>query len=41
MKTYCLFIATFMLTYNCLFGEIRNGYEMEIINVRAVIKKSQ
>ena len=41
MKTYCLFIASFLLTWNCLFGEIRNGYEPEIEKVRASLKSLQ
>lgn len=41
MKTYCLFIASFLLTWNCLFGEIRNGYGLEIEKVRASLKSLQ
>ena len=38
MKTYCLFIAMFMLTWNCLFGEIKNGYGAEIKGIRESLR---
>jgi len=38
MKTYCLFMTVFMLTWNCLFGEIKNGYGSEIKGIRESLK---
>lgn len=34
MKTYCLFMTVFMLTWNCLFAQIKNGYGSEIKGIR-------
>lgn len=41
MKTCCLVIAMFVLTCNCLLGEVKNGYESEINKVRASLKSLQ
>jgi hypothetical protein len=41
MKACCLFIASFLFTWQCLFGEIRNGYELEINQVKASLKSLQ
>ncbi len=38
MKALCLFIATFLFAWHGLFGEVKNGYELEIKNVRASLK---
>ncbi len=34
MKTYCLFITMFAITWSNLFGEIKNGYGTEIFKMR-------
>jgi len=33
MKTYCLYLAA-LLSFNCLFAQIRNGYEQEINGIK-------
>ena len=38
MKALCLFIVSFMLGWHGLFGEVKNGYEPEIKDVRASLK---
>jgi hypothetical protein len=38
MKTYCPLKLIFLLTWNCLFGEIKNGYGSEIKGIRESLK---
>jgi hypothetical protein len=34
MKTYCLYLAASVLSFNCLFAQIKNGYEQEIRGIK-------
>jgi hypothetical protein len=38
MKRYCPLILMFLLTWNYLFGEIKNGYGSEIKGIRESLK---
>jgi len=38
MKKYCLWLAVCVMFWNSLFGEIKNGYGLEIDGVRASLK---
>jgi hypothetical protein len=34
MKTYCFYLAASLLSFNCLFAQIKNGYEREINGIK-------
>src|SRR5687768_11227464 len=38
MKKYCLLFTVFIITISNVFGEIKNGYEKEILQTREALK---